>query len=134
MNLNFRYSFKFILPVYIISAIIGGYALAIVGGIGKDIQYNFDLDNHQLSILLGLVFLGGILAKVVWLATDRIGRRAMIISFAIMYIIGTYLFVISNSYNTLIVARFIQGAAILLCTYAFPIYITEISPANRRGM
>ncbi|WP_432772722.1 hypothetical protein [Francisella salimarina] len=91
MNLNFRYSFKFILPVYIISAIIGGYALAIVGGIGKDIQYNFDLDNHQLSILLGLVFLGGILAKVVWLATDRIGRRAMIISFAIMYIIGTYL-------------------------------------------
>ncbi|WP_432772723.1 MFS transporter [Francisella salimarina] len=43
-------------------------------------------------------------------------------------------FVISNSYNTLIVARFIQGAAILLCTYAFPIYITEISPANRRGM
>lgn len=134
MNLNFRYSFKFILPVYIISAIIGGYALAIVGGIGKDIQYSFNLDNHQLSILLGLVFLGGILAKVVWLATDRIGRRAMIISFAIMYIIGTYLFVISNSYNTLIIARFIQGAAILLCTYAFPIYITEISPANRRGM
>lgn len=58
----------------------------------------------------------------------------MIISFAIMYIIGTYLFVISNSYNTLIIVRFIQGAAILLCTYAFPIYITEISPANRRCM
>lgn len=134
LNLDFRYSFKFILAVYIVSAIVGGYALAIVGGIGKDIQHSFNLDNHQLSILLGLVFLGGILAKLVWLATDRIGRRAMIISFATMYIIGTYFFVVSNTYHTLIAARFIQGAAILLCTYAFPIYITEISPANKRGM
>ncbi|AIT09899.1 sugar:proton symporter [Candidatus Francisella endociliophora] len=133
LNLDFRYNFKFILFVYILSAIVGGYALAIVGGIGEDIRHHFELNSHQLSILLGLVFLGGILAKIIWLATDRIGRRAMIIFFVAMYIFGTYLFVNSQSYDALIVARFIQGSAILLCTYAFPVYMTEIAPPNKRG-
>ncbi|ASG68725.1 MFS transporter [Francisella halioticida] len=133
MNLNFRYSFKYILTVYILAAILGGYALAIVGGIGEEIRRSFHLNTHQLSILLGLVFLGGVLAKIIWLATDYIGRKFMILIFVVFYIIGTYIFVIAQGYETLIVARLIQGGSILLGSYAFPIYITEISPADRRG-
>lgn len=133
LNLDFRYNFKFILTVYIISSIVGGYALAIVGGISDNIGCHFQLTNHQLSILLGLVFLGGILAKLVWLAADYLGRRVMIIAFIAMYLFGTYLFVESQDYQALIIGRFIQGAAILLCTYAFPVYITELAPAEKRG-
>lgn len=93
LNLDFRYSFKYILTVYLIAAVIGGYALAIVGGIGDEIRHQFKLDSHQLSILLGLVFLGGILAKLVWLAADKVGRKVVILFFVIMYIVGTYMFV-----------------------------------------
>ncbi|MED7789577.1 MFS transporter [Francisella sp. 19X1-34] len=133
MNLNFRYSFKYILAVYILAAILGGYALAIVGGVGEEISHSFHLNTHQLSILLGLVFLGGVLAKIIWLATDYIGRKFMILIFVAFYIIGTYIFVIAQGYETLIIARLIQGGSILLGSYAFPIYVTEISPADRRG-
>lgn len=40
---------------------------------------------------------------------------------------------IAQGYETLIIARLIQGGSILLGSYAFPIYVTEISPADRRG-
>ena len=63
MNLDFRYSFKFILLIYISSAIIGGYALAIVGGISGGIGHHFNLDSHQMSVLLGLVFFGWNICK-----------------------------------------------------------------------
>ncbi|QLE79009.1 sugar porter family MFS transporter [Francisella sp. Scap27] len=133
LNLDFRYSFKYILTVYLIAAVIGGYALAIVGGIGDEIRHQFKLDSHQLSILLGLVFLGGILAKLVWLAADKVGRKVVILFFVIMYIVGTYMFVCAESYQVLVASRLLQGAAILLCTYAFPVYMTEIAPPEKRG-
>ena len=133
MKFDFRYSFKFILLVYIVSAIVGGYALAIVGGISGGIGHHFNLDSKQISVLLGLVFLGGIFAKMVWIAADYIGRKAMIVIFVVMYVVATYLFVEAQTYNILIFARLMQGAAILLCTYAFPVYMTEIAPPEKRG-
>jgi len=133
INMDFRYSFKFILFVYILSALVGGYALAIVGGISGDIAHRFDLNKEQLGVLLGLVFLGGVFAKAVWLAADYIGRKAMIVSFVVMYIIATYIFVEAQTYNVLVFARLMQGGAILLCTYAFPVYMTEIAPPELRG-
>ncbi len=132
-NLDFRYSFKFILLVYIVSAIVGGYALAIVGGISNGIGHHFNLDANQISVLLGLVFLGGVFAKLVWLAADYIGRKALVVILMIMYVVATYLFVEAQTYNVLIFARLMQGAAILLCTYAFPVYMTEIAPPEKRG-
>ena len=133
INMDFRYGFKFILLVYIISAIVGGYALAIVGGISGGIGHRFNLDSHQMSVLLGLVFLGGVFAKLVWLAADYIGRKAMIVIFVLMYVVATYIFVEAETYNVLVFARLMQGAAILLCTYAFPVYMTEIAPPDKRG-
>ena len=133
INMDFRYSFKFILLVYTVSAVIGGYALAIVGGISGGIGHHFNLDSNQISVLLGLVFLGGVLAKIVWLAADYIGRRAMIVIFVVMYVVATYVFVEAETYNVLIFARLIQCGAILLCTYAFPVYMTEIAPPEKRG-
>ena len=133
LSFDFRYSFKFILLVYVTSAVVGGYALAIVGGISGDIGHQFHLNSDQNSVLLGLVFLGGVCAKIVWLAADYIGRRAMIVAFVMIYVVATYVFVEAQTYNVLVFARLMQGAAILLCTYAFPVYMTEISPPEKRG-
>jgi MFS family permease len=133
INMNFRYSFKFILFVYILTALIGGYILGIIAGIAIHIQGQFNLNDGQLSYLIGLVFLGGILAKFFWLSADYIGRKKVIITVLLCLILGTFLFANSTSYMSLTWSRLLQGAAIMLSYYAFPVYMTEIASANKRG-
>ena len=131
--LDFRYSFKFILSVYILTAIIGGYGLGIIAGISIHIQSDYQLNDSQLSYLIGLVFLGGIIAKFFWLSADYISRKRIMIVLSLTFVIATFFFTDSLSYNHLIWSRLFQGAAIMLSYYAFPVYMTEIAPPEKRG-
>ena len=133
INLDFRYNFKFILFVYVLAAMVAGYALAIIGGISDNIQHSFNLDIKQLSYLLGLLFLGGILAKFIWLLADYIGRKALVMAFVLVFIIGTCIFISATSYSQLVVGRLLQGMGVILCSYALPVYMTEIAPKEKRG-
>ena len=93
----------------------------------------FDLDIKQLSYLLGLLFLGGILAKFIWLLADYIGRKALVMAFVLVFIVGTYIFVSATSYEQLVVGRLLQGMGVILCSYALPVYMTEMAPKEKRG-
>ncbi|AIT09898.1 hypothetical protein LO80_07905 [Candidatus Francisella endociliophora] len=132
--MRFRYNFKFILFIYILTALIGGYGLGIIAGVAIHIQNSFKLDDGQLSYLIGLLFLGGIIAKFFWLSADYISRKRILIIVLLTFIVATFLFINSVSYTSLEWSRLFQGAAILLSYYAFPVYMTEIALPEKRGM
>ena len=131
--LDFRYSFKFILFIYILTAIVGGYGLGIIAGISIHIQSDYNLNDSQLSYLIGLVFLGGIIAKFFWLSADYISRKRVMVILSLTFVVATFFFTDSLTYSHLMWSRLFQGAAIMLSYYAFPVYMTEIAPPEKRG-
>jgi MFS family permease len=54
-------------------------------------------------------------------------------AFVIIFIIGTYIFMDATSYSQLVVGRLLQGMGVILCSYALPVYMTEIAPKDKRG-
>ena len=76
--------------------------------------------------MLGAV-VGGILS-------DRLGRRATLLWSAIIFILGSILAPLSPNVAVLIVARSMLGFAIGFTSVTAPVYVSELSPPQSRGL
>ena len=123
----------FIVAFFSLGGFICGYILSVIAGAAPLIQHDFALSTYQLSTLMGLILLGGIIAKVVFLFADYIGRKNLIFITLILYISGILIFTSGHSYAALYIGRLMQGGAIILGSVAFTVYLSEISPPDIRG-
>lgn len=64
---------------------------------------------------------------------DRFGRRAMLALGAVLYSIGILVAAFAPNAGVLIVSRVVLGVAVGIATAMIPVYLSEISPALRRG-
>ena len=74
-----RYSVVFIIAFFIIGGVIFGYELSIIASAAPFIKNSFHLTTVQLSSLMGLVLLGGIMSKAIIMFSDYLGRKNLII-------------------------------------------------------
>jgi len=65
--------------------------------------------------------------------TDRWGRKKTLIWVGVLYLVSAVWSGIAPEVWSLIIARFIGGLGVGISTVAAPLYITEISPPDRRG-
>jgi len=65
--------------------------------------------------------------------SDRFGRRHNILVLAIIFMIGTLGCVLSPTWEVLALFRFILGLAVGGASATVPVYLSEISPTERRG-
>ncbi|KDN75550.1 major facilitator transporter [Streptomyces olindensis] len=81
------------------------------------------------SLLLGAAFgslLGGRLS-------DVRGRRRNILLLAVLFFVGTLGCTLAPNTELMVVARFVLGLAVGGASVTVPVYLAEISPAERRG-
>lgn len=130
---RFRHSMVFIVIFFTIGGAIFGYELSIIASAAPFITASFHLTTVQLSTLMGLILLGGIMSKAIIAFADFLGRRNLIIFTFFIYIIGFLIFTHSHSYAMLSVGRLIQGASMTLNAVVFNVYLAEISPVKIRG-
>ncbi|HJO92307.1 MAG TPA: sugar porter family MFS transporter [Victivallales bacterium] len=130
---RFRHSIVFIIVFFTIGGSIFGYELSIIASAAPFIRSSFHLTTVQLSTLMGLILLGGIMSKAIIMFADFLGRRNLIIFTFFIYIIGFLIFTHSHSYAMLSVGRLIQGASMTLNAVIFNVYLAEISPKKIRG-
>jgi SP family galactose:H+ symporter-like MFS transporter len=111
-----------------------GYDIGVISGAILFIQKDFSLSPGieeivVSSVLLGSLagaFGGGILA-------DRLGRRKLLISTAIVFGLGAVGAALAPDTAWLIVARIVAGIAIGVASFVAPLYISEIAPVEIRG-
>ena len=65
--------------------------------------------------------------------TDRFGRKNTLIGIGILYLVSAIWSAVAADVNSFMIARFIGGLGVGISTIAAPLYISEISPAERRG-
>ena len=67
-----------------------------------------------------------------WLP-DRVGRKPSLTLSAVFFAVGAIWVSASTSFWSFVAARMFEGAGIGIATNASPVYIAEMSPADRRG-
>jgi len=111
-----------------------GFDIAVFSGTIPFIQPYYGLTEAQLGWTGSSLYVGCIIGTLITgYATDRFGRKPMLILAAAIFTISSILMGWAGSYNMLIFWRIVAGIGVGAASMLSPLYIAEISPANIRG-
>lgn len=112
---------------------IFGFDASVISGTQNYLINEFNLSELELGFVTSAPTLGAIIATLsAGVLSDKFGRRQILIYIAFLYLFSALASAFAPNYWTLVVARFIGGLAFCSLMIA-PMYIAEISPAEKRG-
>lgn len=121
----------------IVAALAGflfGYDTVVISGAEQAIQSLWNLSPGMHGIVMGSALYGTVLGAIfgAW-PTDRLGRRKTLLWVGVLYFVSAVWSGVATDAWTFSIARFIGGLGVGISTVCAPLYISEISPADRRG-
>ena len=87
---------------------------------------------YNIGSFLGALFISSFVA-------EKFGRRAIIFTSAVLFIIGTSMVIFPPGGSTkimifILIGRIVEGAGVGCSSFSCPLYASEIAPTNLRGM
>ena len=111
-----------------------GFDTAVISGTIPFITKYFTLSDSTLGWAVSSALMGCIVgALFVGKPADIWGRRNMLKIMAVLFFISAFWTGLSYDFTSFIIARFIGGIAVGGASVLSPMYISEISPAGKRG-
>lgn len=127
----------YIYLVACLSAIGGflfGYDTGIISGAMIFIRDVFSLNEWwQEAIVSSTLLAAWIFSILSGCANDRFGRKPVIVSSSLIFVIGSVLMSIAWNANLLLAGRLVVGAGVGLASMTVPMYIAEVAPSSIRG-
>ena len=129
---------KFIYIVSSIAAIGGllfGYDTAVIAGAIGSIETKFNLSPVLTGWAASSAIWGCILgAMSAGYVSDTFGRKKILIATALLFALSAIGSAIPQNLNQFVIARFVGGVGVGAASMLSPMYISEIAPADKRGM
>ena len=117
-----------------IGGILFGYDTAVISGTISNVTAQFGLDTLQQGWYVGCALIGSIIGVLFAGAlSDSIGRKKTMLIAATLFCLSAVCCAISADFVQLVCFRIIGGVGIGIVSIVSPIYISEVSPADRRG-
>ena len=121
----------------ITSALAGflfGFDTVVISGAEQKIQELWKLSDGLHGFAIASALYGTVLGALFggW-PTERFGRKKTLFWIGLLYLVSAVGSALANEVYTFIAARFIGGLGIGISTVAAPLYISEISPPDKRG-
>ncbi len=111
-----------------------GFDTAVISGAEQYIQKIWGLNSVQHGFTVSIALIGTVIGALFGgIPSDRIGRKQTLFWIAVLYLISALGSALSTNWYLFMVFRFLGGLGVGASSVAAPMYITEISPANRRG-
>ena len=111
-----------------------GFDTGVISGAIPFLQRDFGISDSQVELLTTMGLLGAVFGALVsGNITERIGRRRVILSVAVIFSAGALWAGLAPDTAQLMAARFLLGIGIGTASFSVPLYIAEISPARNRG-
>jgi sugar porter (SP) family MFS transporter len=111
-----------------------GFDTAVISGAEQDIQKIWGLNSVQHGFTVSIALIGTVIGALFGgIPSDRIGRKKTLFWIAILYLVSALGSALSINWYLFMVFRFVGGLGVGASSVAAPMYISEISPANRRG-
>lgn len=114
--------------------LLDGYNLSIIAVALIPLTAYFHLKGGSTGLLASSMLLGSVVGGLsAGVLADRFGRRTLLISDLIVFIVFSIASAATFNYLLLVVARFIVGVAVGADYAISPTYLAEFSPKERRG-
>jgi sugar porter (SP) family MFS transporter len=111
-----------------------GFDTAVISGAEQDIQKIWGLNSVQHGFTVSIALIGTVIGALFGgIPSDRIGRKKTLFWIAVLYLVSALGSALSTNWYLFMVFRFLGGLGVGASSVAAPMYISEISPANRRG-
>ncbi|HEX8330619.1 MAG TPA: sugar porter family MFS transporter [Hymenobacter sp.] len=121
-----------------VTAALGGFLFgfdtAVISGVEQTLQGYWQLNPFQQGLTVSIALFGTILGSLFGgLPADRFGRRKTLFWIALAYFFSALGTALAHDWSVFLVFRFLGGVGVGASSVAAPLYITEISPPDRRG-
>lgn len=114
--------------------LLAGYDTGVISGALLYINQSFEVNSSMLGLLVSSVSLGAVLGAFInGFFVDKIGRRKTLLLSAFLFMAGSIFCFLSQSITQLIIFRMMVGIAVGIVSFCGPLYLSEISPKEKRG-
>ena len=111
-----------------------GYDTAVINGGEQQIQATWSLSSFMHGLVMSSALWGTVAGAMFGgRFTDAIGRKKALLCIGAFYFVSAVWSAIAASPVSLMAARFLGGLGVGISSIAAPVYIAEISPAEKRG-
>ena len=111
-----------------------GYDTAVINGAEQQIQSGWGLSGLVHGWVMSAALWGTVAGALCGgKVTDRFGRKRTLLGVGVLYLVSAAWSAFAAGPYSLMVARFVGGLGVGASSIAAPVYIAEISPAERRG-
>ena len=111
-----------------------GFDTVVISGAEQTIQQLWGLSDLMHGAAMGAALYGTVIGALVggW-PTERFGRKRTLIWIGLLYFVSAIGSAYAPDVYWFIFARFLGGLGVGISTVAAPLYISEISPPDKRG-
>jgi sugar porter (SP) family MFS transporter len=111
-----------------------GFDTAVISGAEQSIQKYWSLNSFEHGLTVSIALIGTVLGSLLGaIPADKLGRKKTLYIIAVCYLISSLGTSLSSSWYVFLLFRFLGGLGVGASSVTAPIYISEISPAARRG-
>ncbi|MBB4099154.1 sugar porter family MFS transporter [Sphingomonas kyeonggiensis] len=117
-----------------LGGLLFGFDTAVIAGVTDALRHNFHLSAAELGAAVSAALVGTLVGALgAGPPGDRFGSRTMLYWIAGAYIVSAVGSAAAGGLAMLVAFRFVGGLAIGGSSVLAPVYIAEVSPAERRG-
>ena len=118
-----------------LGGLLFGFDTAVINGAIVFIKLQFGLNDSQTEIAASSLLLGCVIgASIAALTSDRFGRKRVLLAAAALFTLSSIGSALPRDLVEFAIARLVGGVAIGIASTLSPLYIAEISPAQKRGL
>ena len=111
-----------------------GYDTAVINGAEQQIQSGWGLSGMVHGWVMSAALWGTVAGALCGgKVTDRFGRKRTLFGVGVLYLVSAVWSAFAAGPYSLMAARFVGGLGVGTSSIAAPVYIAEISPAEKRG-
>lgn len=111
-----------------------GFQTGVISGALLFLSSSFHLNVIDEGMVVSILLIGGLFGSLIaGMLVDRIGRKWTMILTSLIFLIGPAVVSLCDSYEWLLLGRFIGGIGMGIIVIAAPLYLAETSPTAYRG-
>ena len=111
-----------------------GFDTAVISGAEQSIEQYWSLNSLELGLTVSIALIGTVIGALTGaIPADKYGRKTTLYGIAVLYLLSSLGTAFAPNWGAFLFFRFIGGFGVGASSVTAPIYISEISPAGRRG-
>jgi sugar porter (SP) family MFS transporter len=111
-----------------------GFDTAVISGAEQSIQKYWQLTPVEHGLTVSIALIGTIIGSLIGsIPSDRLGRRNTLMIIAVIYLLASLGTAFATNWYVFLLFRLLGGLGVGASSVTAPVYISEISPAQKRG-